>query len=71
MNEINFWNGLTDEEKKIAMEAVADFQAGKLKREKINTLKDEIFNDLETLYNLMGCCEWNDFAEDLRSNYSV
>ena len=42
MNEINFWNGLTDEEKKIAMEAVADFQAEKLKRERIDALKDEV-----------------------------
>lgn len=71
MNEINFWNGLTDEEKKIAMEAVADFQAEKLKRERINALKDEVFNGIETLYNLMGASEWDDFTEDLTNNFPM
>ena len=46
MNEINFWNGLTDEEKKIAMEAVAVFQEAKLRKEKIDALKEEIFNNV-------------------------
>ena len=71
MNEINFWNGLTDEEKKIAMEAVADFQAEKLKRERIDALKDEVFNGIETLYNLVDGCDWDDFVEDLRNNFSL
>jgi len=70
MNEINFWNGLTDEEKKIAMEAVADFQAAELKRKRIriNTLKDEVFSNIRTLYSLMDEYEWDDFTEDLKNN---
>lgn len=71
MNEINFWNGLTDEEKKIAMEAVADFQETKLRKEKIDALKEEIFNDIGTLYNLMGAVEWNDFTEDLINEFPI
>lgn len=71
MNEINFWNGLTDEEKKIAMEAVADFQAKKLREERIKTLKEAVFNDVETLYNLMGAVEWNDFTEDLINEFPI
>lgn len=71
MNEINFWNGLTDEEKKIAMEAVANFQADKLKKERINALKDEVFNNIDTLYGLMDRYEWDDFTEDLKNNFPM
>lgn len=71
MNEINFWNKLTDEEKKIAIEAVNSFQAEKLKRERVNALKNKIFNNIETLYSLMGAGEWDDFTEDLRNNFPM
>lgn len=71
MNEINFWNGLTDEEKKIAMEAVAVFQEAKLRKEKIDALKEEIFNNVGTLYNLTNRYEWDDFTEDLINTYPI
>ena len=71
MNEINFWNGLTDEEKKIAMEAVADFQETKLRKEKIDALKEEIFNNVGTIYSLTTRDEWDAFTEDLINTYPI
>lgn len=71
MNEINFWNGLTDEEKEVAIKAVANFQEEKLRKEKIDALKEEIFNNVGTLYNLTNCDEWDDFTEDLINTYPI
>lgn len=71
MNEINFWNGLNDEEKKIAIEAVTAFQERKQRKERIEALKEEVFNNVGTLYNLMDCCEWDDFTEDLTNNFPM
>lgn len=71
MNEINFWNGLTDEEKIIAMGAVADFQEKKQRKEKLDALEEEVFNNVGTLYNLMTGDEWDDFTENLINTYPI
>lgn len=71
MNEMNFWNGLTDEEKKVAIEAVTAFQEEKQRKERIEALKEEVFNNVGTLYNLMDCDEWDDFARDLTHDFPM
>lgn len=74
MNDPNFWNELTDEEKLIAMEAVANSQAVRaeaLKREKIETLKDKVYDDLRTLDDLMDVSEFCDFFVDLSDNFCM
>ena len=69
MHEITFWDKLTEEEKKIAIEAVNNFQEQKLRKERIDALKEKVFNNVETLYDLMTYDEWDDFVEDLKNKF--
>ena len=67
----NFWRGLTDEEKKIGINAIADFTEKKLRKEKLDALEDEALNTIGTLYNLMTGDEWDDFTENLINTYPI